>query len=41
MSDVFEFIYSISTFNICDDDDDIDDDVDVNVCDVAVSSIAL
>ena len=38
---VFESIYSISIFNVCNNNDDTDGDVDANVCDVAIPDIAL
>ena len=41
MPDVFEFIYSISTFNVYDDDGNTDGNVDADVCDIAVPDIAL
>ena len=41
MPDVFESIYSIPIFNVCDDDGNTDDDIDADICDIAVSGIAL
>ena len=38
---VFKSIYSISTFNVCDDDDNTDGNIDADVCDIVVPSIAL
>ena len=41
MSNVFKSIYSISIFNVYDDNDNTDADVDINVYNIAVLNIAL
>ena len=40
MSDVFKSIYSISIFNVHNDDGNTDDNINVNIYDVAVLNIA-